>query len=343
MDTSDVICVTGGAGFMGSHIVSALVEKGYSEVYVIDDLSGGYVDNIKDHIDNDEIEFINLDLSDSTNTKDVISKIKPTIVFHLAANAREGASFFQPLEIVRRNYLAYINILEPAIKTGCLDKVILFSSMAVYGDQKSPFDEIMERKPCDIYGINKAAMEQTTELLSQVHNFRYTILRPHNVFGPRQCMCDRYRNVITIMINKILRREDINIYGDGRQKRAFSYIDDSLDCYINAMISEKCDGENINIGGSVPITVNTLSEIIIREMGIGEGYRIKNLQERFGEVKDAWCTVDKSKRLLGYQENIGFEEGIRRTVKWAKDRGSQEWRCDKLSLVNEKVPECWRD
>lgn len=341
------ILVTGAAGFMGSWISHKLVEKGYF-VYGIDDLSGGSIENIKDLKNGkNNFEFHNLDLSDTGNdfgigntVKETIERIKPQIVYHLAANAREGASFFQPLEIVKRNLLGYTNVLEGAIKGGELDKVILFSSMAVYGNGIAPFNEEDKREPVDIYGINKASMEHMTEILSNVHNFRYTILRPHNVFGEHQCLCDVYRNVIGIWMNKIMKGEDIYIYGDGRQKRAFSYIGDSIDCYIRAMDSE-CDSEIINIGGSVPITINTLSEIVTRYMDV-QGYPIKYLSDRYGEIKDAWCTVDKSRRLLGYKEDIGFDKGIERMAKWAKKRGNQEWKCEKLSLWNEKAPEWWK-
>lgn len=350
METKRIL-VTGGAGFMGRWVCKTLVDKGH-DIYCIDDLSGGSLENIvefKDKLAN----FYQVDLADS-NAKEIIEYIKPEIIFHLAANAREGASFFQPLEIVKRNLLGYTNVLESGIRCGKLDKVILFSSMAVYGYgienkktgiySEGPFYEWMPRSPVDIYGINKAAMEHSTEILSKVHGFRYTILRPHNVMGPYQCYNDKYRNVVMIMTNKIMRKEPITVYGDGRQKRAFSFIEDSLECYINAM-DEKCDNEIINIGGSVPITINTLVELVCKGMGMGiedESYPIEHLEDRFGEVKVAYCSTEKSRELLGYEEKIGYEEGIRRTVLWAKSRGPSVWKEDKLELWNDKAPGWWK-
>lgn len=337
MDTSDKILVTGAAGFMGSHIVDALIEAGY-DVYGVDDLSGGSLDNLSEEA---KKGFKQADISERFVAEDIIFDIKPDVIFHLAANAREGASFFQPLNIVHRNYLAYMNIFEPAIKCG-LDKIILFSSMAVYGNQKAPFSEGMERKPVDIYGINKAAMEHTTELLSEVHGFRYTIIRPHNVFGEKQSLRDPYRNVIGIFMNRIMRGEPLYIYGNGEQMRAFSYIEDSLPCYIKCM--DKADGEIINIGGKHPVTINALARTVCKAMGTSSElcYPVQHLPERHGEVKVAYCTYEKSERLLGYKEKVGLTEGIKRMAAWAKEKGAQEWSEEKLTLWNEKAPSVWK-
>lgn len=345
MEKNIRLLITGGAGFMGSWVCKSLVKKGYNEIYCIDDLSGGSVDNIRECVDNRDTRFtfINQDLSNTRKTKEIIEDIKPEVIFHLAANAREGSSFFQPHEIIRRNYYAYINILEPAIKTGKLDKIILFSSMAVYGNQKPPFSEDMPRIPEDVYAINKTAMEMTTEMLADVHNFEYVIIRPHNCFGPYQSLRDKYRNVIGIMMNKIMRNEPIYIYGNGQQQRAFSYIEDSLDCYIEAM-KDKVNGQIVNIGGKIPITINKLTELICKAMEIDyDTYPIEHLPDRYSEVKVAYTTWEKSAELLGYKEDIGYEEGIRRMAKWARNMGPQEWTSEKLELFNDKAPFWWNE
>ena len=338
MDTSDTILVTGSAGFMGSQIVDALIKAGYTEVYGVDDLSSGNLENVSAEA---KKGFTQADISESFVAEDIIFGIKPDIIFHLAANAREGASFFQPKDIVHRNYLAYINILEPAIKHG-MDKLILFSSMAVYGDQPYPFSEEQERKPVDVYGINKAAMEHTTELLSRVHDFRYTIIRPHNCFGIHQSLRDPYRNVIGIFMNRIMRKEPLYIYGDGEQMRAFSYIEDSLPCYIRCLGNES-DGEIINIGGKQPHSINILRRGVCNAMDVDpDEYPTQHLPERPHEVKMAWCTSAKSEKLLGYDEKVGMAEGIKRMAEWAKQKGPQEWSEEKLTLWNEKAPEIWK-
>lgn len=327
------ILVTGGAGFMGSHIVDMLLDKGY-DVYSVDDLSGGYMRNV-----NLNAKFLKVDLGDVKKNEKLIAKIKPEFIFYLAANAREGASQFQPFAVTYRNFYAYINTLKNAITQRTLRKIVLFSSMAVYGNQTAPFDEAMERRPEDIYGVNKAAMERTTEILSSVHDFDYTIIRPHNVFGERQSLSDRYRNVIGIFMNKIMRKEPLLIYGDGEQVRAFSYIFDSLPCYIKCL-DDSTNSEIINIGGIEKITINKLAELVCDAMGV-ENYPKEYLPARPCEVKYAYCTYEKSVRLLGYKERIGYEEGIRRMAKWAKEMGLQEWVTEKLEIYSSKAPAWW--
>ena len=330
------VLVTGAVGFMGSWISKRLFELGY-DVYGIDNLSGGTLDNWR-------LDFSRLFLEDLTSkkAKEIILDLKPQVIFYLASSAREGASQFDPVRITKDNYWAYVNTIETAIKTRKLKKVILFSSMAVYGNQKPPFDESLPRKPEDIYGINKSAMEHTTEILSKVHGFGYTIIRPHNVFGEYQAMDDPYRNVIAIFMNRILRGEPIYIYGDGNQKRAFSYIRDSLDCYIKC-IDEKYNGQIYNIGGIEPITINELAEIIIEEFKEFPRPKIIHLPARPCEVKYAWTTWEKSVKDLGYKEIYGFRKGIKLMAKWAKEKGKQEWRYENLALeFSDKLPKTWK-
>jgi UDP-glucose 4-epimerase len=183
-------------------------------------------------------------------------------------------------------------------------------------------------------------MEMSTKILSDVHSFRYTIIRPHNCFGEFQSLKDKYRNVIGIMMNCIMRNEPIYIYGDGNQQRAFSYIEDSLDCYITTM-NHKADGQIINIGGKVPITINRLTELIGKYMSVDIPSTVQHLPNRFGEVKIAYATWKKSTELLGYKEDIGFEKGIEKMAMWARKIGPQKWIEEKLELWNSKAPKWW--
>ena len=199
------ILVTGAAGFMGSHLVDALLDLGH-EVYSLDDLSGGYMENV-----NPKSHFVQIDLREREKVEEFINETKPQIIFHLAADATEGRSQFTPINCTQRNYMAYLNLLVPAIRNK-VEKVILTSSMSVYGSQKPPFKETMDRKPEDIYGISKASMERATEILSHVHDFKYVLIRPHNVYGPKQNMADPYRNVIAIFINCLLNNKHFYIY-----------------------------------------------------------------------------------------------------------------------------------
>lgn len=334
------ILVTGAAGFMGSHLVNNLIEMGYTQVFGVDDLSGGYMDNVSP-----KSTFTRLDLRDREKTKAYIDKTKPEFIFHLAADATEGRSQFTPIGCTERNYLAYLNLLVPAIQNG-FKKIILASSMSVYGSQKPPFSEDMLRLPDDIYGISKAAMERATEILSEVHEFNYVIIRPHNVYGPGQNLSDPYRNVVAIFINCLLNNRHFYIYGDGEQKRAFSYIDDFTPYIMKAAFLKEAEGEIFNIGPVEEYSLNQLADVVLREFfqdgTVSAHLKPQYLPMRPMEVKEAWCSVDKAKMILDYKTTVTLKEGIRRMIAWAKKKGPQKFQyLDDLEIVNKNTPTAW--
>ncbi|KPL22030.1 MAG: hypothetical protein AMJ93_08180 [Anaerolineae bacterium SM23_84] len=334
------ILVTGAAGFMGSHLVDALLDAGH-EVYGVDDMSGGFWRNV-----NPKSQFTELDLRHKEAAKAYVDSVQPEMLFHLAADATEGRSQFTPLTCTERNLMAYLHTLIPAIANG-VRKVILASSMSVYGAQEPPFDEAMPLLPEDIYGVSKAAMEQATHILSKVHGFAYTILRPHNVYGPRQNIADPYRNVIGIFINALLNGKNFYIYGDGEQRRAFTYIDDFTPYMVKAGLDERCDGEVINIGPREEVTINHLADLVLNLFYGGENtlqdVQPKYLPPRPMEVRDAYCTDEKARRLLGYRATIDLREGIGRMIAWAKELGPQEpkYMEEGLELTAEDTPITW--
>lgn len=334
------ILVSGSAGFMGSHLVDALIEKGH-QIFGIDDLTGGFLRNV-----NPKSIFFKQDLREKEKTARIIKKIKPQILFHLAADATEGRSQFTPIQCTQHNYLAYLNTLIPCIRTG-LKRVVLTSSMSVYGSQRPPFSEKLSRRPDDIYGIAKAAMERATEVLAKVHGFEYCIVRPHNVFGPRQNMADPYRNVVAIFINRLLQNKPFYIYGDGEQKRAFTYIDDFTPYLFKTGFLKNCDGEIINIGPRQEYTINQLAKMVLE--AFFEGQKIpKRFQPRYlptrpMEVKNAYCTVAKAEKLLGYKPKITLREGVAKMIAWAKKIGPQKpVYLEKLELETQNTPLTWR-
>jgi UDP-glucose 4-epimerase len=334
------ILVTGAAGFIGSHIVNILIKQGYKKVYALDDLSGGFLENV-----NKKAKFTKLDLRNKNKTEEYIKRIKPQIVFHLAADATEGRSQFTPLSCTERNYLAHMNLLTPAITNG-LEKFILTSSMSVYGSQKAPFSEEMPCEPEDIYGVSKEAMEKSTEILSKVHGFKYVIIRPHNVYGPGQNLTDPYRNVVAIFINCLMNNKNFFIYGDGEQKRAFAYIDDVAPYMVKAAFLKNCEGEAINIGPTEEYTINKLADTVLKVFFKGEEIpeklKPKFVKQRPLEVKEAWCTVSKAKKLLGYKTSTTLEKGVSLMIDWARKKGKKKFRYDtKLEIVNSKTPLVW--
>lgn len=324
------ILVTGNAGFMGSHLTDSL--KGH-EVIGIDDLSGGFKRNITEGID-----FHKRDLS-GPFIYSLVKSIKPDIVFHLAADATEGRSQFTPISATRRNLMAYMNVLTGAIAGG-VQKVILTSSMSVYGKQTPPFNEDMPTMPEDVYAVNKTSMEKCTQILASVHSFEYTIVRPHNVFGDRQNIRDPYRNVVGIFMNRIMRGLPPIIYGDGTQTRAFTYIDNFTPYFMSIMDNDKTNGETINIGPTEEFTINHLAEVVLD--AFGSDLKPVYYPARPLEVKHAYCTANKAERLLGYKTTTSFQDGIYKMAKWAKDLGPQELNyLEELEIVTENTPKTW--
>ena len=328
------ILVTGSAGLIGSYIADELTRLKY-EVIGIDNLSGGYIRNTRNH------RFYLCDLRNKEITEALVKIIKPTHVYHCAASAREIGSLFEPLKSMEDNYLATMNLLNACIKHKSLKKWIQFGTMAVYGSQTPPFSEDMEQKPEDIYGINKTAIEQSVQCLSEIHDFNWTILRPHNVFGVRQAF-DLYRNVLAIWMNRIMHGEkQLYIFGDGEQKRAFSYIDFSLPCYIKCL-EDITNNQIYNIGGMQPITINEAAKLTIEAMGAIGAVSIEHLSDRPREVKLAYSTYDKSVNQLGYKEDKDLLTCLKEMAAWCKSIGPQEWLDEPLELENDKTPEIWK-
>lgn len=342
------ILVTGAAGFLGKHLMRLLVNEGHT-VMGVDDLSGAFKPSSKWQV----LPFLQSesglpyyyiqDLRDRFDTAKMVRAFRPELVYHLAANAREGASQFQPVEVMERNIQAYLNVLEPAIASRALKRMVLFSSMAVYGDQQPPFTEDMPMKPVDVYGVCKASMEEITKILADVHGFEWVIIRPHNVYGPGQTLQDKFRNVVAIFMNRIMRGEPVTVYGDGEQQRAFSFIEDSLPAYARAGFESKAAGKIINIGGRQPCTVNHLLGTVFFAMG-QRGFSavpVENVPDRPHEVKYAWSDWHLSEKLLGYDEHVNLEQGVEKMAEWAARQGPQEWTPETLPLFNELTPKKW--
>lgn len=327
------VLVTGGAGFIGSHLVDKLIQNEY-EVFVIDDLSGGKKENI-----NPRAKFYHCDLRDTEKTDSIIKKIKPEIVFHLAANAAENKAQFSPIDITSRNWNTFINTLVSSVNTG-MKRIVVTSSIAVYGSLQTPFKETDRPEPEDLYGISKLAMEEALKVLSKVHKFEYVITRPHNIYGPRQNMSDPYRNVVTIFMNSLMKKKPYYIYGDGKQKRCFSYINDVVNAIFQAGFGN-FHGRIFNIGADKSYSINELSQAIqsVTEINIPPIY----LVERPQEVKIAIADHSQAKRYLKYKDKTTLIEGIKLTWQYAKKLGPQEYTFDKLELDSPLLPKNWRN
>ncbi|MBT59573.1 MAG: epimerase, partial [Acidiferrobacteraceae bacterium] len=247
------ILVTGAAGFLGSHLCEKLQNLQY-KVIGIDNLIGGSLDNLPK-----KIEFYKLDCCNFQKLNKIMKNID--VVYHCAATAHEGLSVFSPVENTKNNYLATVSVLTAAINNK-VKRIIYCSSMARYGNQTTPFTEEMYPKPVDPYGISKVAGEEVLKNLCNLNNIEWVIAVPHNIIGPKQKYDDPYRNVVSIMINRLLQNKRPIIYGDGNQKRCFSYIDDCIYCLLALIDSKKVVGEVINIGPDEEfVTINKIAEI----------------------------------------------------------------------------------
>lgn len=307
------ILVTGGAGFMGSWLVDELLKRGH-EVTSIDDLSGGFMRNVSKGC-----RFAKMDLRDAEKVDRIVNG--QDVICHLAAYAAEGQSVFSPREINDINITPMNNLLVSAVNHG-VKKFVFTSSMAVYGNQAAPFNEGMVPLPEDPYGVGKLYCERMLQIFSGIYGFSHVIIRPHNVYGPRQNISDPYRNVLGIWINSIMNGKPPYIYGDGEQTRAFSYIEDITPPLANAVEWSKADGHIINLGGHEPITINNACKTLLGIMGSGS--KPVHMEERPCEVKHAHCTIEKSERLLGYKTGHALADGLGKMISWAKEVGAQK-------------------
>lgn len=330
------VFITGIAGFLGSHLADAFLEEGY-EVAGNDNLKGGYEDNVPE-----EADFYDVDCNDLDQMKEITEDVD--IIYHCAALAHEGLSVFSPHQINRSIYQATTATLAAAADNN-VDRFIYCSSMARYGEQSYPFTEDMEPKPQDPYGVSKVAGEKLTRLMAEVHDFEYVIAVPHNIIGPRQKYDDPFRNVASIFINRMLQGKQPIIYGDGNQKRTFSFVQDDVRPLKKMAYQDNVIGEIINIGPDAEnefITINYLAEVIadILDFDLDPIY----VDERPQEVKLATCSADKAREMLDYETKYTLREGLEEMVDWIKQKGTKEFEYHlDLEIEDEKTPETWKN
>ena len=322
------ILVTGGAGFIGSWLVDELVRRGH-DVTSVDNLSGGYRSNV-----NPDCRFVKRDLRDDVNG---IVKGQEQI-FHLAAYAAEGQSVFSPKEINDINIRPMNNLLVAAVNHG-VKKFVFTSSMAVYGDQRAPFHEGMARKPEDPYGCSKAYCENMLEIFSRTYGFQSCIIRPHNVYGPRQNIADPYRNVLGIWMNMVLRGRRPYIYGDGEQVRAFSYIQDIVGPLADAFAATSIG--IVNLGGSVRSTINEACRTLLDVTG--SDLTPIHLEGRPCEVKIAYCTTKKSEEMLRFRHKNSLALGLAKMLRWVHETGTRNPSYRIPLEITKNAPKVWRE
>lgn len=298
------ILITGVAGLMGSRFADWVIDNIPNvEVIGVDDLSGGYIENV-----NPKVRFKKLDLAQDFDFKENVD-----YVFHFAAYAAEGLSPFIRSYNYTNNLVATAKIVNYCINNN-VKRLIFTSSMAVYGDGNPPFSEEDLPNPIDPYGVAKYSCEQDIKIAGHQHGLDWCIIRPHNFYGIKQNIWDKYRNVLGIWMYQHLNGKPMTIFGDGLQKRAFSYIDDSLECFWKATMQDNCSKQIINLGGTKDITIKEASEVMLNVIGEGE---VIHLEPRH-EVKIAHPTYQKSIDLLGFNDKTSLHDGLTVMWDWAK-------------------------
>jgi len=328
-----VSLVTGGAGFIGSHVAEHLLRLGHA-VVVLDDLSGGYADNVPAGA-----QFVNGSILDHELVNRLFAERKFDYVYHLAAYAAEGLSHFIRRFNYNNNLVGSVNLIDAAVNHDV--KCFVFtSSIAVYGAGQTPLTEAMTPIPEDPYGVSKLAVEQDLKCAHEMFGLNYVVFRPHNVYGERQNIADRYRNVVGIFMNQLLKGEPMSIFGDGLQQRAFTHVDDIAPIIAQSPTVPAALNEVFNVGADVPFTVNDLAAAIAKAMGTQRA--VKYLDAR-NEVKFAYSSHEKAERVFGARKMTSLDEGIMKMGAWVRMHGARESNVFKDIEVFKNLPRSWAE
>jgi UDP-glucose 4-epimerase len=327
------VLVTGGAGFIGSHVADALLARGH-DVCVLDDLSGGFRENVPAGA-----EFVPGSVADADAVDRVFAGRRITHVYHLAAYAAEGLSHFIKRFNYTNNVIGSVNLLNAAVRHD-VELFVFTSSIAVYGENPAlPLTEAAPPHPEDSYGIAKYAIELELETCRRMFGLDSVVFRPHNVFGPRQNIGDRYRNVIGIFMNQILQGQPMTIFGDGTQTRAFSYIDDVAPVMAEAIDVPAARNRTFNIGADTPCALNDLAGMVAAAMAAAPA--ITHLPPRV-EAHHVHASHDEIRRVFGARPQTALRDGLEAMAAWVRRHGARHTpRFDGIEILK-NLPPTWQ-
>jgi UDP-glucose 4-epimerase len=323
--------VTGGAGFIGSHVARHCLGSGH-RVVVLDDLSGGFADQVPEGA-----RFVEGSVTDREGVTRLFAEHRFDYVYHLAAYAAEGLSHFIRGFNYNVNLIGTVNLLNEAVKAGT--KCFVFtSSIAVYGKGQAPMKEDMVPRPEDPYGISKYAAELDLAAAHEMFGLPYIVFRPHNVYGEHQNLGDPYRNVLGIFMNQLMQGLPLTVFGDGEQTRAFSHIDDVAPHIARSVHVPEAYNQVINIGADQPYSVNRLAEVVMSEFG--KTVPVRHLPAR-NEVVEAYASHEKARLLLGAEAKVDLETGVRRMAAWAAQAGARKGKPFDNIEITKNLPPSW--
>ena len=326
--------VTGAAGFIGSHVVRALLAQGRVEVIALDDLSGGFRRNIPAGV-----EFVETSITDHAQLARLFQRHRFRYVYHLAAYAAEGLSHFIRRFNYTNNILGSINLINEAVRHE-VECFVFTSSIAVYGAVTPPMRE--DQRPCpeDPYGVAKLAVELDLAAARHIFRLPHVIFRPHNVYGEFQNLGDPYRNVIGIFMNQIMQGRPMTVFGDGTQRRAFSYVGDIAPILAEAPWVPAARNEVFNIGADADYSVNELARQVAVAMGQPD-HPVEHLPAR-NEVALAYSDHSKAHRVYDARPQTPLSEGLARMAAWARQEGVQRSKPFEGVEVTRNFPPSWR-
>jgi UDP-glucose 4-epimerase len=305
------VLVTGVAGFMGSHVADECLKQGF-KVVGVDDLSGGFKENVPSAVD-----FRQGSVTDYAWVARLFEEASFDYVYHLAAYAAEGLSHFIRRYNYETNLIGSVNLINQSVLHGV--KCFIFtSSIAVYGAGQTPMSEEMDPKPEDPYGVSKYAVELDLKAAHEMFGLPFVVFRPHNVYGERQNIADRYRNVIGIFMNQAMSGKPMTVFGDGLQTRAFSHIQDVAPVIARAPLYPGAYQQVFNVGADKPYSVLELAQEVARALGVKPD--IRHLEPR-KEVVHAFASHEKAKRFFDLPAPLTLREGIERMAAWARNHG----------------------
>jgi len=325
--------VTGGAGFIGSHVVDSLIDDLGMEVVVLDDLSGGFRENV-----HPRAHFVRGSITDPLLVNRLFDVHRFDLVYHLAAYAAEGLSHFIKRFNYTNNLIGSANLINASVNHG-VKTFVFTSSIAVYGSNQVPMTEDLTPTPEDSYGIAKYAVEMDLRASHEMFGLDYIVFRPHNVYGERQNLGDKYRNVIGIFMNRLMQGQPMPIFGDGEQRRAFTYIGDVAPAIARAPLQPAARNQVFNIGSDQHYSVNELALEVMKAMDLPG--RIEHLEAR-NEVKVAFSDHSRFQRVFAGGPSTPLSAGLSRMAHWARRAGIKQSRDFDGIEIWKNLPPSWK-